>query len=197
MTEIVYFKSGIELVNHITNRITKLNNRCIILQKKYTIYKIWYDGLNIMIILLSTLLSIIEAFKIRINETENERLIVAFEIIPIFMSSIITCTVAIIRLQKYQENMEFMLISKEKVILTKTKLREIQELIKAEVYDYETIKDKYMKEVYPLYNSCNEDLERNILFKEIVKYEKEIKDEEHKSHNTVTNSLKNFVKSAS
>lgn len=177
MTDIVYFKSGTELVNHITNRITKLNNRCIILQKKYTIYRLWYDGLNIMIIILSTLLSIIEALKLRIIETENEILITVFDILPMCMSSIITCTVAIIKLQKYQENMEFMLICKEKVILTKTKLREIQEFIKAEVYEYEEIKDKYIKEVYPLYNSCNEDLERNIRFKDIIKYEKQITDE--------------------
>ena len=52
MNEIVYFKNGSDLIHHITNRINKLNNRCIILQKKYTLYKIWYDGLNIMIIIL-------------------------------------------------------------------------------------------------------------------------------------------------
>ena len=179
MTDLVYFKSGTELVNHISKRITKLNNRCIILQKKYTLYRLWYDGLNIMIIILSTLLSITEALKLRIVESENENLIIAFDILPMCMSSVITCTVAIIKVQNYQEKMEFMLICKEKVILTKTKLREIQEFIKAEVYEYEEIKDKYIKEVYPLYNSCNEDLERNIRFKDIIKYEKQITDEEN------------------
>ena len=190
MSDILYFKSGNDLISHISTRISKLNNRCIILQKKNNLYKVWYDGLNIMIILMSTMLSITEAIKIRINDTNNKRLIIAFEFIPLCMSSTITCTVAIIKLQKYQENMEFMLITKEKVILTKTKLREIQELIKAGADSYPKIKERYIQEVYPLYNSCNEDLERNILFKDIIKYERQIISEEDANENEKTKSKK-------
>ena len=57
-----------EFNNHLQGKIIKLGGRLKILQIKYQNYKSWYDKLNVMIIIISSLLSIFEAFR---NEMED------------------------------------------------------------------------------------------------------------------------------
>ena len=165
-----------ELDERIQKNIIMLDGRCQILQFKYGNYKVWYDGLNIMIIVISTFLSISEALRYQLESVTNKNILFLFDFLPLCMSSFITCTVAIIKLQKYQENMEFMLITKEKVILTISRLREIQELIWSKSEKFNDIKNSYIQEVYPLFNSCNVDIERNIKYSEITEFNLESKD---------------------
>ena len=60
-------------------------------------------------------------------------------------------TVAIIKFQKYQEKMENMQFTKEKVILAISKIKHIQEIIKfSNTNDFENIKKKYVEDMFNL-----------------------------------------------
>ena len=81
-----------ELNKHLQTKLDKLGNRLTILQLKYNSYKSWYDKFNIMIIIISSLLSIFEAFYYSIIEIDgNEAMEIFFNMVPIGISSFITC----------------------------------------------------------------------------------------------------------
>ena len=73
---------------------------------KYNEYKKWYDRTNIFIIIISTVLSVFESFRLEVEDLippESHGLELFFNMIPIGISSIITCSAAIIKFRKYQE----------------------------------------------------------------------------------------------
>ena len=85
--------------------------------------------------------------------------------IPIGISSSITCSAAIIKFKKYQEKMENMQFTREKVILSISKIKHIQELTKFRNEDnlYE-IKKKYLDDIYAFYNESTSEIERHIKY---------------------------------
>tara|TARA_B100000902_G_scaffold389308_1_gene436248 strand:- start:805 stop:1503 length:699 start_codon:yes stop_codon:yes gene_type:complete len=161
-----------ELNGHLQAKLDKLGKRLKILQIKYQGYKTWYDKLNIMIIIISSILSIFEAFR---NEMEdviegNQLLEICFNMIPIGISSVITCSAAIIKFKKYQEKMENMQFTREKVILSISKIKHIQELNKFSNEDkLDEIKKKYLDDIYAFYNESNSELERHIKYTDHLK----------------------------
>ena len=93
--------------------------------------------------------------------------------IPITFSSTITCTAAIIKFKKYQEKMENMQFTREKVILAISKIKEIQEsLWFNDEKSFPSIKKKYLEDVYHVYNESNSELERHIKYNDYEKYRK-------------------------
>ena len=152
-------------VEETQDKLEKLNSRLKKLQQKYYSYKTWYDRLNIMIIMISSLLSIIEALRnelIHITE-DNKTWEVLFNIIPLGISTFITGTAAVIQFQKYQEKMENMLFTKEKVILAISKIKHIQESIWfCKEDEFESLKKKYINDIYSFYNESNSELERQL-----------------------------------
>ena len=158
-------KTEKEFDKHLQDKLKKLDLRLKLLQKKYHKYKTWYDKLNIMIIIISSFLSIIEALR---NELDNiaddsEIWTILFNMIPLSISTFITGTVAIIKFQKYQEKMENMQFTKEKVILAISKIKHIQELIKfSKPKEFEEVKKKYFNDIYTFYNESNSELERQL-----------------------------------
>ena len=171
-----------EFKDHLQKKLNKLDNRLNILQMKYTNYKMWYDRFNIMIIIISSLLSIFEALRNEMDDIiynqgsegeENESLIIFFNMVPIGISSTITCSAAIIKFKKYQEKMENMQFTREKVILAISKIKHIQEsLWFSGDKDFEIIKKKYLEDVYLNYNESNSELERHIKFNDHHKFYK-------------------------
>ena len=161
--------------DHLQKKLNKLDNRLNILQMKYSNYKLWYDRFNIMIIIISSLLSIFEALRNELDEMieGNESVKILFNMIPIGISSGITCSAAIIKFKKYQEKMENMQFTREKVILAISKIKHVQEsLWFSSDDDFRNIKKKYLDDVYLIYNESNSELERHIKFNDHHKFYK-------------------------
>jgi hypothetical protein len=163
--EFLNLESEHEFNEHLQGKLDKLNGRLKKLQQKYYSYKTWYDRLNIMIIIISSVLSIIEALRNEmIHMTDgNKTWSVIFNMVPLSISTFITGTAAVIQFQKYQEKMENMQFTKEKVILAISKLKHVQEMIWFSKPDeFEKIKLKYLHDIYTFYSESSSELERQL-----------------------------------
>ena len=173
-----------DLKNHLQRKLNRLDERLRVLQMKYNTYKNWYDRFNIVIIVISSGLSIFEALRTHIGDKipEGTGIYYIFNMTPITLSSTITCTAAIIKYKKYQEKMENMQFTREKVILAISKIKEIQEsLWFSDEKAFPEIKRKYLEDVYIVYNESHSELERHIKYSDYEKYRKTC------SKNTVNN----------
>ena len=167
------FISKEDFSNHLQSKLDKLGDRLKILQIKYQTYKSWYDKMNIMIIIISSMLSIFEAFRNEMNDViEGDKISeTIFSMIPIGISSFITCSAAIIKFKKYQEKMENMQFTREKVLLSISKIKHIQELIKFRKEEkLDKIKKKYIDDIYGFYNESTSEIERHIKYKDHYKF---------------------------
>jgi len=161
--------------NHLQTKINILDERLIVLQMKYNTYKRWYDRFNILIIIISSGLSVFEALRNQISDkiTEGTGFYYFFNMVPITISSTITCTAAIIKFKKYQEKMENMQFTREKLILAISKLKEVQEsLWFNDTKEFNTIKKKYAEDVFNVYNEGISELERHVKQDDYEKYHK-------------------------
>ena len=161
--------------NHLQTKINILDERLIVLQMKYNTYKQWYDRFNIIIIIISSGLSVFEALRNQIGDkiTEGTGFYYFFNMVPITISSTITCTAAIIKFKKYQEKMENMQFTREKLILAISKLKEVQEsLWFNEAKEFNMIKKKYAEDVFKVYNEGTSELERHVKQDDYDKYHK-------------------------
>ena len=161
-----------QFTNHLQLKLDKLSQRLKILQIKYIGYKKWYDNCNISIIIVSALLSVFEAFRNEIIDHigDNNAGSLIFNMIPIAISTSITCSAAIIKFKKYQEKMENMQFTREKVILAISKIKHIQELLWfSKDEDFESIKQKYVNDIYGFYNESTSELERHIKYSDHTK----------------------------
>lgn len=164
--------SETQFTNHLQLKLNKLSQRLKILQIKYIGYKKWYDNCNISIIVVSALLSVFEAFRNEIVDHIGEKNAgtLIFNMIPIIVSTSITCSAAIIKFKKYQEKMENMQFTREKVILAISKIKHIQELLWfSKPDDFESIKQKYVNDIYGFYNESTSELERHIKYSDHAK----------------------------
>ena len=83
-----------EFNDHLNKKLSFLNERLDLLQMKYNEYKKWYDRTNIFIIIISTVLSVFESFRLEVEDLipdDGHGLELFFNMIPIGISSIITC----------------------------------------------------------------------------------------------------------
>jgi len=128
-----------------------------------------------MIIIISSLLSIFEALRMEVGDRieEGTHLETFFNMVPIGISSTITCSAAIIKFKKYQEKMENMQYTREKVILAISKIKSVQEsLWFNNDSEFEAIKMKYLEDVYSVYNESNSELDRHIKISDLDKIKK-------------------------
>lgn len=181
---------------HLQKKLNKLDNRLNILQMKYNNYKKWYDRFNIIIIIVSAILSVYEALRNELDKfiTDDSGVEVVFNMIPIGISSSITCIAAIIKFKKYQEKMENMQFTREKVIMAISKIKNVQESLwfNDDEEEFEEIKQKYLDDVYIVYNESNSELERHIKFNDHHKF-KELYNPPPPPPNIDKRSLLNFV----
>lgn len=164
-----------DLKNHLQRKLNRLDERLRVLQMKYNTYKKWYDRFNIVIIVISSGLSIFEALRNQIDDKikEGSGVYYFFNMVPITLSSTITCTAAIVKFKKYQEKMENMQFTREKVILAISKIKEIQEsLWFNDEKAFPEIKKRYLEDVYNVYNESHSELERHIKYNDYEKYRK-------------------------
>src|SRR6056300_2003955 len=57
-----------EFNDHLNKKLSFLNERLDLLQMKYNEYKKWYDRTNIFIIIISTVLSVFESFRLEVED---------------------------------------------------------------------------------------------------------------------------------
>ncbi len=160
---------------HLQTKINILDEKLIVLQMKYNTYKRWYDRFNILIIIMSSSLSIFEALRIQIDEkiVEDTAFYYFFSMVPISISSTITCTAAIIKFKKYQEKMENMQFAREKLILAINKLQEVKEsLWFNERHEFKIIKKKYVNDIFKIYNEGVCEIDRHVKQDDYDKFHK-------------------------
>tara|TARA_B100000035_G_scaffold314912_2_gene332937 strand:+ start:320 stop:1072 length:753 start_codon:yes stop_codon:yes gene_type:complete len=156
-----------ELIDHIKEKKRKLNLYRKILELKYNRYKKCHNAWSISTILLSTLLTLIESCKlIFIDENTDENSKNFYDLSPIFIGSIITCTSSILKFKKYQEKMELFSNTIEKCVTMVAKIKNKHEL-------YELHKIGCSNEEFnDLLNNYNEDIikEYFLIYQESQKY---------------------------
>jgi len=156
---------------YVQKKIEKLNIRANILQFKYSDYKKYYDGVNILIIIISTLLTILESIKNVVGDN-GEGVKKLFQIIPIIFSSSIVIIASILKFKKYQEKMEIMNICVEKCITTSYRLRRIREKIHNIVSEEGllTLKEEFINDGYEEYLNSQEEIAKSLKYKDLVKH---------------------------
>ena len=172
---------------HLEKKLDFLTERLDLLQMKYNGYKKWYDRMNISIIIVSTVLSVFESFRLEIQDLipeDSHGLELTFNMIPIVISSGITCAAAIIKFKKYQEKMENMQFTREKVITSISRIENVKEsLWFNEDRDFKNIKDNYLKEVFTTYNESKAELKRHIKFDDPRKFTKHVTEKKKENKN--------------
>ena len=170
-----------EFDGHLEKKLTFLTERLDLLQMKYNGYKQWYDRMNITIIIISTILSVFESFRLEMDDLipeNNHNLRLFFNMTPIAISSTITCAAAIIKFKKYQEKMENMQFTREKVITSISRIEHVKESLwfNEGDDDFHEIKQKYLSEVFITYNESIAELKRHIKFNDPHKFDKRVSD---------------------
>ena len=96
------------LTEHIDDKIIKMNYYRRILELKYNRYHKYYNRFSIGIIVLSTLLTFIESWKLIFLDEENFDQLSNefFNLSPILLGSIMTFISTLLKFGKFQENME-------------------------------------------------------------------------------------------
>lgn len=175
------------LIDHIQGKCNKLAQIIRLIELKNDKYKKCYNCFNIGIILISTTLTMIESCKaVVLNECDEEQITINnyFQLSPIFLSSIITCSASILKFKKYQEKMENIvkLIEKGNTIIGYLKkIRE--ELIFCNNFnDYEKIEDKYKTDIHDSYIIILQDIEKILKDNDYDKYLEYIHNTDYKIH---------------
>ena len=173
------------LIEHIQLKCNKLGQKLRLIELKNDKYKKCYNCFNIAIILISTSLTIIESAKaVIIDDCDNSLTSKYFQLSPIFLGSLITCSASILKFKKYQEKMENIIKLIEKgnnIIGIMKKIRE--ELIFCNNNDYyEKIEERYKLETYENYIFILQDIERLLKDHDYDKYLELIHNTDYKIH---------------
>jgi hypothetical protein len=162
----------VSLIDRLEDKIDKLNEKKVIAEMKKESYKVWFDVYNLCILFLSAILTIIEAVKNDVNLEEAkpaERNF--FKIVPLLISTSIGLLTAIIKFKKYQDKLENNTKAIEKSNFTAFRMKKLQEdLHFADEEAFLKIREIYKEEIFPLYNQSQEELEGNLLHKDVIKY---------------------------
>jgi hypothetical protein len=176
-----------ELIDRLQNKITNINDKKVITEMKQSSYKKLFDAFNILILLLSTILTIIEAIK---NDVDVERTTESkkqfFKLSPIIIATSIGFITAIIKFKRFQEKLEINTKAIEKSIFTTFRMKKLQEDIYFANEDkFLKLKEIYKEEIFPLYNQAQGDLESILQFKDLIKYSAIKKRLENKGNKTL------------
>ena len=175
-----------EFNDHLNKKLSFLNERLDLLQMKYNEYKKWYDRTNIFIIIISTVLSVFESFRLEVEDLippNSHGLELFFNMLPIGISSVITCSAAIIKFRKYQEKMENMQFTREKVITSISRIENIKEsLWFNDDNDFDNIKKNYLSEVFTAFNESTSELQRHLKYDDPHKFVKNLNEKNKENY---------------
>jgi len=163
-----------KLVIYLQDKIDKLTQRIRLVEHKYAKYKKTSDAVNIGIILLSTILTLIESSKTEFADSSST----FFNLCPVFISTTITCSAAILKFKKFQEKMEGISKVVDKCIFAIARIRKCQEdiLFLSSNEEFEEVKLRYHKDIYEYYNACNQDIEQFLKIEDYGRYLKSLND---------------------
>jgi len=170
------------IYDNIGVKLKILSRRDKILQIKLSTYQKKHENLNMCIIVVSSILGIYETFRAKIDDiVDNEALDVTVNLIPIFLSGIITCVASIIKLKKYQEKSDNIHLTREKVSVARVNLKTVQEhlLFCKSPEELVKIKKIYLNSAFNAYCQGNAYLDKYVKdidyhkYKDKINYEKE------------------------
>jgi hypothetical protein len=153
------------LYDNIKLKLNILSTRDKIIQVKLAKYQKKHEYLQMVVIVLSTMLSIYEAFRVKIDDIVKTEIIdTGVGIIPITLSGLITCTASFIKLKKYHEKSDQIQITREKVSVARAKLKTVQEhLLFCKTDDeLQKIKKIYFNNAFGFYCEGNENLDKYV-----------------------------------
>lgn len=166
----------IEFQNYIQNKVDKINIRSQIIRFKYSSYKRYFDCVNVGIIVSSATLTFIETLKAKYDLEDNGTAgwNGFFSAVPIIISTGITISAAILKFKKYQEKMETMSRCVEKAIFTIFRLKRLQEQVRlaTTLDEIKKIYEIYSGEPHDLYLKCQEEMEKNLKYEDLVRHMK-------------------------
>ena len=170
--EIVVNTKKSELITRLKGKIEKMNDRRIMVEMKYSDYKKWFDRFNITIILISALLTILQAITNDIDiEMQTDGIKHFLKLSPLILSTSIGLISSVVKFRRYQEKLESIARSSEKSIFTTYRMKKLQEdLYFAKASNFEKIQQIYLDEIFNLYNLTQAELEKNLKFQDIIKY---------------------------
>ena len=138
-----------------------------ILRFKYAEYKKWSDFFNLMIIVLSSSITLLQSVnaEMRINDT-------FFILSPIFISTSIALLAAIIRFKKWGDKMEIISKCISNSILTLSDIKSLKNDIQMATSkeDMDEISEKYKNDVKNSINQTETDIITNLKFIDFVKH---------------------------
>jgi hypothetical protein len=161
-----------ELIERLQRKIDRMQDRRVITEMKQEDYKVLFDYFNILILIMSAVLTVIEAIKNDVDvERAEEPTKQFFKLTPLIIATGIGLITAIIKFKKFQETMENNTKAIEKSIFTTFRMKKLQEdLHFADEVIFKKIREIYKEEIFPLYNQAQEELESNLHHKDIIKY---------------------------
>ena len=160
------------LILRVKGKIKKVSNHRRIVELKYYDIKWWYDIFNIIIIILSSVLTIIEAVKndLDLEELDEDKK-QFFKLSPLIISTGIGFVSSYMKFKRYQENLEFIARTTEKGIFTIYRMKKlIEDLHFANNEEFKKKKQLYLEEIFNMYNQTQSELQKTHTFKEIIDY---------------------------
>tara|TARA_Y100000816_G_scaffold280275_1_gene253469 strand:- start:79 stop:1002 length:924 start_codon:yes stop_codon:yes gene_type:complete len=167
-----------KFVKLIKKRKIKLVINSNVLDLRCDTYRKYFDGVNIFIIFIGSLLTVLEAWKsiFRTSESENYYIRKGFDISPIILSTFLTFLAGILKFYKYQEKMEAINRCVEKNAIIISELEDLKEKAKfcAKPEDLQKLYTKYVEDIYKKYQLCFQEIYSNIKYKSLVEQIKKL-----------------------
>lgn len=167
-----------KFVKLIKKRKIKLVINSNVLDLRCDTYRKYFDGVNIFIIFIGSLLTVLEAWKsiFKTSESENYYTRKGFDISPIILSTFLTFLAGILKFYKYQEKMEAINRCVEKNAIIISELEDLKEKAKfcAKPEDLQKLYTKYVEDIYKKYQLCFQEIYSNIKYKSLVEQVKKL-----------------------
>lgn len=183
-------------IKHLEKKIYGIEKRMRYINHKYVDYYNYYKRLNGIVIVLSACLTLFEAstniIDYQIIDSHFWRN--CFQMLPLFASTLVSLIATYIKFQKYQENMERLIVTEEKGIIAISKLKKIREIVYFDIQNLKDIKNTYLEETYQFYNEVNIKISIELDENDYKKYYKKMSDVDVKIGNTFVNKSKKINK---
>lgn len=165
-------------VNLIKKRKIKLVINSNVLDLRCDTYRKYFDGVNIFIIFIGSILTVLEAWKniFRTSESENYYIRKGFDVSPIILSTFLTFLASVLKFYKYQEKMEAINRCVEKNAIIISELEDLKEKAKfcTKTEDLQKLHTKYVDDIYKKYQLCFQEIYSNIKYKSLVEEVKKL-----------------------
>jgi hypothetical protein len=171
-------QSKLNFVNLVKKRKIKLVINSNVLDLRCDAYRKYFDGVNIFIIFIGSLLTVLEAWKniFRTVESDNYYVRKGFDVSPIILSTFLTFLASILKFYKFQEKMEAINRCVEKNAIIISELEDLKEKAKfcTKIEELQQLHKKYVEETYKKYQLCFQEIYSNIKYKSLVEQIKKL-----------------------